>query len=235
MMHDGVAFKTGPHPIALPEREREEQAAAAERKARRLPAWLIVAGAIVVFAASFAAASGALDKWPRLMGAWPGFRLPNGTGGKPAPPVIEFGADAEGFAEGFLDACGHPCTIRGSGGGRLDRFLQLAAAINREQRTVVIDGPCYSACSLLADRARANVCITPNAEFGFHRGSDESIAPYSGDLVAWVELNGGFPAFSTGLLTKMDAATARAFFAPCQTAWKICQREGDKLHCILVP
>jgi hypothetical protein len=124
-------------------------------------------------------------------------------------------AAGEHFAKGFLAACGEPCIITANGGGRLDHFLALAAAVKAQKRTVIIAGPCFSACAIFADFARENVCITAAARFGFHRSSNENDPPQSPDIAAWVEAHGGYPANSSGKLTMMEAAAVGQFWRTC--------------------
>lgn len=126
--------------------------------------------------------------------------------------------------------CGEPCVIRYSPGGELKRFQAAAAAVRRgARRLVVIDGPCISACAVFADIARANVCITNRAVFGFHKASLVSLRsyrngmtvkrrlavsdpPHSADITRWVKSRGGFP--QNGL-RRMNARQAAAFWRRC--------------------
>jgi len=119
--------------------------------------------------------------------------------------------------------CGDPCRVAGNDGGELVYFLEAAEELNaRGDRLVVIDGACRSACAAFADRARAHVCITPNARFGFHKASvytadlSERLAqvepPQSPDILAWVAANGGFP---TNGMRDMDANDAARFWRAC--------------------
>lgn len=122
---------------------------------------------------------------------------------------------AKGFAEGFLSHCGEPCVIDENGGGIIVNFEALAARVVAEKRHMVIGGKCASACALLADLARARLCILPAAYFLFHRDSANDLPPDSADIMAWVEANGGFPAHDDPVLTKMNYDAAQAFFRPC--------------------
>ncbi len=76
-------------------------------------------------------------------------------------------------------------------GGRLDEYALKASYINSHSIPVEIAGDCYSACTYLADRARANVCITPAARFHIHQATTvatgaRSPVPYSPDFQSYV-------------------------------------------------
>ena len=61
--------------------------------------------------------------------------------------------------------CGDPCTIRFSTGGSIADYEDAADAIMAGVRQrLVIDGLCASACMVMADRARAQTCITARAK-----------------------------------------------------------------------
>lgn len=54
-------------------------------------------------------------------------------------------------------------------GGQIGQYLQAFAALRSSGEDVVIDGNCYSACTLVLGLIpRERVCATPNARFGFH-------------------------------------------------------------------
>jgi hypothetical protein len=59
--------------------------------------------------------------------------------------------------------------ILGSPGGPVVPFVQLFEALRQSGERVVIDGPCYSACTLvLSTLPREQVCVTRRAVLGFH-------------------------------------------------------------------
>lgn len=100
-----------------------------------------------------------------------------------------------------------PCVVKNSPGGELGQFESAAAELKSTGRRVVIDGPCYSACAILADKARDNVCVTKRARFGFHQGYvvgqlkiggpvkllGRFTPSHSSDIARWVSQNGGYP------------------------------------------
>jgi hypothetical protein len=109
--------------------------------------------------------------------------------------------------ETVLGCSGNPCVVRSNPGGDVAQFRAAAHEIKRTGTRVIIDGPCYSACAILADIARRNVCVTKNAKFGFHQGYIVAQAqnsgkyyllgrfkpPHSRDVNSWVSKNGGYP------------------------------------------
>src|SRR5215469_9777993 len=54
-------------------------------------------------------------------------------------------------------------------GGLMTEYASRFAAVRNSGEKVVVDGPCYSACTMLLGMLpRDQVCVTPNAVFGFH-------------------------------------------------------------------
>jgi hypothetical protein len=106
-----------------------------------------------------------------------------------------------------LGCTGDPCVVTYNPGGEVGEFKAAAREINRTGRRVVIDGPCLSACAILADQARGRVCVTNNAKFGFHKGYVLQVPvaggpvrlvkrfnpSHSRDIASWVQKNGGYP------------------------------------------
>jgi len=121
---------------------------------------------------------------------------------------------------------GKICTISRNMGGYLVVFQAAAREVLREGKRLVINGECRSACAILADKARPNVCITSRARFGFHKAYVSKIVggkrikvpvydpPQSPDIDRWVKARGGYPA--PGKRHRwMSASEARVF-------WRIC-------------
>ena len=123
--------------------------------------------------------------------------------------------------------CGRICTVTDSPGGFIVSFLKAAQRIKRDDITLRIDGTCASACTIAADKARPNVCLTPRALLRFHNGYGhdasgnvtrfDPTALYSGDLAVWVDRNGGFPGVDAkdDELLDMDAPTGLTYFKGC--------------------
>src|SRR5271166_1161588 len=59
--------------------------------------------------------------------------------------------------------------IEGSPGGEASSFLSFFEMVRESGQRVVIDGPCYSACTLvLSTVPRNRICVTRRAILGFH-------------------------------------------------------------------
>src|ERR1700756_5394863 len=59
--------------------------------------------------------------------------------------------------------------IRDDMGGLMTDYASRFATMRQSGERVVIDGPCYSACTMLLGMlSRDQVCVTPNAVLGFH-------------------------------------------------------------------
>jgi hypothetical protein len=59
--------------------------------------------------------------------------------------------------------------IEASTGGVVSNFLELFRLLRRSGQRIVIDGPCYSACTLvLSTIPRDRICVTRRAVLGFH-------------------------------------------------------------------
>jgi hypothetical protein len=70
--------------------------------------------------------------------------------------------------------CGDPCVINFSPGGSVWDFRLEGYALAAQKRKIIVNGPCFSACTLLIDVAEStrpgSVCITDNAVLGYHEG-----------------------------------------------------------------
>ena len=59
--------------------------------------------------------------------------------------------------------------ISNDAGGQIGPYLDRLASLRSSGQTVVIDGPCLSACTLLLGIIpRERICVTPRAKLGFH-------------------------------------------------------------------
>lgn len=97
--------------------------------------------------------------------------------------------------------------IRASPGGEVGHYLALFSMIRESGERVVIDGPCFSACTLvLTVVPHSRICVTRRAVLGFHAAlevdrsgrvypaSDETrriTATYPASVQAWIERHGG--------------------------------------------
>ena len=69
-----------------------------------------------------------------------------------------------GLAPAYADVL-----IERSGGGEATSFLAFFEAVRHSGQRVVIDGPCFSACTLaLSVIPRSRICVTSRAILGFH-------------------------------------------------------------------
>ena len=112
-----------------------------------------------------------------------------------------------------------------SPGGNLAQFRETAAELRKAKTPIIVDGPCYSACTVLVDEDRAQVCITERAVFGYHQGTvvgwlsaqhgqteDRTQVPYSPDVAAWIEAHGGLPTADVLMMRYPDAS---GFYRAC--------------------
>jgi hypothetical protein len=98
--------------------------------------------------------------------------------------------------------------ILASPGGEVGSYLELFAKVRQSGQRVVIDGPCYSACTLvLSSIPRERICVTRRAVLGFHAprwidrrgkqyaassGTVRAVADvYPADVRAWIDRHGG--------------------------------------------
>jgi hypothetical protein len=59
--------------------------------------------------------------------------------------------------------------ILSSPGGEVGEYLKLFESFRQSGERVVIDGPCYSACTLVLSTIPQNrICVTSKAVLGFH-------------------------------------------------------------------
>jgi hypothetical protein len=107
--------------------------------------------------------------------------------------------------------------IEASSGGEARSFLAYFELLRRSGERVVIDGPCFSACTLVLDIVpRKRICVTQRAVLGFHAAKlidqlgEEFPAPRATRIVAdaypapirhWIDRHGGLttrPIFLSG-------------------------------------
>ena len=82
-------------------------------------------------------------------------------------------------------------------GGRVADYDMRWSELAQRGVSVRIVGPCQSACTvLLGHIPRSQICVTPEASFGFHLARfDVATATlwraYSGDIRQWINQHGG--------------------------------------------
>jgi len=110
------------------------------------------------------------------------------------------------FLVGFNPALGE-VRIEASTGGEVSHYLELFAVLRQSGERIVIDGPCYSACTLVLSTIPHNrVCVTRRAILGFHaprlvddygreylapEATREVVAAYPAPIRNWISRHGG--------------------------------------------
>ena len=97
--------------------------------------------------------------------------------------------------------------ILASPGGEVGSYIKLFSVLRQSGQRVIVDGPCFSACTLVLSSIPANrICVTPKAVLGFHaprwvdgQGRQYAataetrifVATYPAPVRAWIERHGG--------------------------------------------
>jgi hypothetical protein len=97
--------------------------------------------------------------------------------------------------------------ILSSSGGEVGEYLELFSVLRQSGERIVIDGPCYSACTLvLSIVPNDRICVTPKAVLGFHAAQVADrygrrfpapdatrvvAATYPAGIRAWIGRHGG--------------------------------------------
>lgn len=97
--------------------------------------------------------------------------------------------------------------IVASSGGEVREYLQVFALLRESGERIVIDGPCFSACTLVLSTIPHNrICVTSRAVLGFHAArwadrngrtypaTDETrvlVATYPDAVQSWIKRRGG--------------------------------------------
>jgi hypothetical protein len=117
--------------------------------------------------------------------------------------------------------------IRNDMGGDLGTYMQSLTKIRESGERVVIDGDCFSACTLVTAMIPAKrLCVTYRARLGFHAAKVEQsgrqdsspaitkfmLEMYPAHIRSWLEKNGGL---SHGTLV-LSGPELRAFYPLCE-------------------
>ena len=110
------------------------------------------------------------------------------------------------FLVGFNPALAE-VRIEASTGGVVGHYLELFAVLRQSGERIVIDGPCYSACTLVLSTIPSDrICVTRRAVLGFHAPrlvdeyGQEYLVPeatrvvasaYPGPIRNWIWRHGG--------------------------------------------
>jgi hypothetical protein len=118
--------------------------------------------------------------------------------------------------------------ILGSPGGEVGPFVQLFEVVRQSGERVVIDGPCFSACTLVLSMVpRSRICVTRRAVLGFHgarsvdrlgrfRAEPEAsqlvLATYPAPVREWIQRRGGL----SSRLLMLRGRELTAMFTTCR-------------------
>ena len=120
------------------------------------------------------------------------------------------------------DWTGRPLIIQHSYGGGVIEFRLRGLALKRDKVPIIVDGACFSACSMIVDENRENVCITTTAVLGYHKqhwmDTDKkmhyALVEIWNSRAKWILLTrGGEP---TEDLMLMDFTEAKKFYSLVQ-------------------
>ena len=117
--------------------------------------------------------------------------------------------------------------IYSSPGGEISSYLKFFSRVKGSGERVIIDGPCYSACTLvLSTIPRNRVCVTRRAVLGFHapqvvepngrryrsrQVTAAMTASYPPSVRAWIKRQGGL----TGRPILLRGRELAAFYPRC--------------------
>ena len=65
-----------------------------------------------------------------------------------------------------------PVIIKDDQGGLISDHIKWNDRLRLSKTPVRVEGECYSACAIILDLPKEQVCVTDNATFGFHAVSD---------------------------------------------------------------
>ena len=119
-------------------------------------------------------------------------------------------------------------------GGQIGRYVDRYEKLRASGQAVVIDGLCASACTIvLSTIPNHKICVTPNAELGFHAAWDfgkrgraipnpeatkELLSMYPSQVRRWIASRGGLSARTIFLRGRQLAAMYRACYEGTQAA-----------------
>lgn len=129
----------------------------------------------------------------------------------------------------FSSAASAEVRIYGDPGGEVSAYVQKFHELRESGQTVVIDGACLSACTLLtAFIPPDRICVTPRAMLGFHAASyyddvSRQLVPtragsrlvmsyYPPQIRRWIERHGGL----TPHLIQLRGRELAAMYRSCE-------------------
>jgi hypothetical protein len=104
--------------------------------------------------------------------------------------------------------------IVASSGGEVTEYLRLFALLRQSGERIVIDGPCFSACTLvLTTIPTSRICVTQKAVLGFHaaRLVDDAGREYAAPD-ATREIAGTYPAGIRNWIARHGGLRSRPIF-----------------------
>jgi hypothetical protein len=120
--------------------------------------------------------------------------------------------------------------ISGDIGGMMENYVARFQQVRQSGEPVVIDGECYSACTMVLGLVPRNrICATPNAVLGFHAawqfdksgsrvasasGTRDLMKTYPASVRAWIARHGGL----TPNMKFVRGRDLAAIVAPCDKA-----------------
>lgn len=140
--------------------------------------------------------------------SWPCSTLLRGEAtGVPWPPI----------------SCGNPCVIEDDGGGIIDLYAAQGRLLAAKHIPVIVDGPCMSACTVLVDLDRDNVCVTSRALLGYHQSImiKNGVAIFgpmlyeTPGLNEYIQSRGGLPTPDSGHMLLLNSVEAGRFYRQC--------------------
>jgi hypothetical protein len=127
--------------------------------------------------------------------------------------------------------------IADDGGGRIGTYVAKFQSLASSGETVVIDGPCFSACTLiLGSVPDERICVTARARLGFHAAYDLGSSGgritnreatelmysiYPMPIQNWLTDHGGL----TPRLIVLRGAALQALYKPCEAKRSRAPRE----------
>jgi hypothetical protein len=105
--------------------------------------------------------------------------------------------------------------ILASPGGEVVSYLDLFETVRQSGQRVVIDGPCFSACTLvLATIPRDRICVTRRAVLGFHapRWLDRKGRQYAASAATTRVVANTYPANVRAWIDRHGGLTSRPIF-----------------------
>jgi hypothetical protein len=105
--------------------------------------------------------------------------------------------------------------ILASPGGEVGSYLDVFEAVRQSGQRVVIDGPCYSACTLvLSTIPRDRICVTRRAVLGFHapRWLDHEGRQYAASASTTRVVANTYPASVRAWIDRHGGLTSRPIY-----------------------